>query len=166
MGIWNYCITIYIWLQFIIPLNCKRSTKYRTNYWTRSTLTHWGWVTHIYVSEIIIIRPDNGLSPGRRQAIIWTNARILSIGPLGINVSESLIEIIRFSFKKMLLKMSAKWRLFRRGTEFTVSFAQTDRYFILQKHNSSRYQIDKAVKPYIKVNFYNFGWQTDRQDFT
>ena len=26
-----------------------------------------------------IIRSDNGLSPGRRQAIIWTNAGLLSI---------------------------------------------------------------------------------------
>ena len=44
-------------------------------------LTHWGRVTHVCVSEIIIIGPDNGLSPGRRQAIIWTNAGILLIGP-------------------------------------------------------------------------------------
>ena len=37
-------------------------------------LTHWGRVTHIYVSKIIIIGLDDVLSPGRRQAIIWTNA--------------------------------------------------------------------------------------------
>ena len=79
-------------------------------------LTHWGRVTHICVSEIIIIGSDNGLSPGRRQAIIWTNAGILLIGPLGINFSEILIEINTFSFNKMHLKMSfAKWRLFRLG---------------------------------------------------
>ena len=30
-----------------------------------------------------IIDSDNGLSPGRRQAIIWTNAGILLIEPLG-----------------------------------------------------------------------------------
>ena len=34
-----------------------------------------------------IIGLDNGLSPGRRQAIIWTNAGILPTDPLGINVS-------------------------------------------------------------------------------
>ena len=39
-------------------------------------LTHWGRVTHIYVSNLTIIGSDNGLSPGRRQAIIWTNAGI------------------------------------------------------------------------------------------
>ena len=39
-------------------------------------LTHWGRVTHICVGNLTIIGPDNGLSPGRRQAIIWTNAGI------------------------------------------------------------------------------------------
>ena len=47
-------------------------------------LTHWGWVTHICVSQLAITGSENGLSPGRRQAIIWTNAGILSIGPLWI----------------------------------------------------------------------------------
>ena len=75
------------------------------------SLTHWGWVTHICASKITIIGSNNGLSPGRRQAIIWTNAWILLIGPLGTNFSEMLIEIQRFSFKKMHLKMlSAKWQ--------------------------------------------------------
>ena len=34
---------------------------------------------------------DNGLSPVRRQAIIWTNAGILLIWPLGRNLGEILI---------------------------------------------------------------------------
>ena len=68
-------------------------------------------MTHICVSKLTIIGSDNGLSPGRRQAIIWTNAGILLIGPLGTNFSESLIKIHTFSFKKMRLKVStAKWR--------------------------------------------------------
>ena len=76
-------------------------------------LTHWGRVTHSCVGKLTIIGSDNGLSPGRRQAIIWTNAGILSIGPLGTNFSEILIEIYVFSFKKMHLEMSSgKWRLF------------------------------------------------------
>ena len=70
-------------------------------------LTHWGRVTHICVIKPIIIGSDNGLSPGRRQAIIWTNAGILLIGPLGTNFTEILIEIHTFSFKKMHLKMSS-----------------------------------------------------------
>ena len=64
-------------------------------------LTHWGRVTHIHISKLIIIATDNGLSPGRRQAIIWTNSRILLIGPLETNFSEILIEIDTFSLKKM-----------------------------------------------------------------
>ena len=44
-------------------------------------LTHWGWVTNICIGNLTIIGSDNGLSPVRRQAIIWTNAAILSIRP-------------------------------------------------------------------------------------
>ena len=70
------------------------------------TLTHWGRVTHICVSNLSTIDSDNGLSPGRRQAIIQTNAGILSIEPLGRNFNEILIEIHIFSFKKIHFKMS------------------------------------------------------------
>ena len=73
----------------------------------RNALTHWGRVTHICVSKLTIIGSDNGLSPGRRQAIIWTSAGILLIRPLGTNFNEILIEIHTFSFKKMHLKMSS-----------------------------------------------------------
>ena len=49
----------------------------------------------------------------RRQAIIWTSAGILLIGPLGTNFSEISLQIHTFSFKKMHLNMlSAKWQLF------------------------------------------------------
>ena len=54
-------------------------------------LTHWGRVTHICISKQTIIGSDNGLSPGRRQAIIWTNAGILLIGPLETKFNEILI---------------------------------------------------------------------------
>ena len=74
-------------------------------------LTHWGRVTHICVGNLTIIGSDNGLSPGWRKAIIWTNAGVLLIGLLGTHFSEILIEIHTFSFIKMHLKMSsAKWR--------------------------------------------------------
>ena len=36
---------------------------------------------HIYVGNLTINGSDNGVSPGRRQAITWTNAAILLIGP-------------------------------------------------------------------------------------
>ena len=74
-------------------------------------LTLWGRVTHICISKLNITDSDNGLSPGRCQAIIWTNAGMMSIGPLGTNLSEILLEIYTFSFKKMHLKTSSgKWR--------------------------------------------------------
>ena len=58
----------------------------------------------------ISIGSGNGLSPIRRQAITWTNAHLLPIGPLGTNFNEIQIKIQNFSFKKVHLKMSAKWR--------------------------------------------------------
>ena len=74
-------------------------------------LTHWGRVTYICVSKLTSIGSDNGLSPGWRQAIIWTNVGILFIETLGTNFSEISIEIHTFSFKKMHVKMSSgKWR--------------------------------------------------------
>ena len=73
-------------------------------------LTYWARVTHICVSKLANIGSDNGLSPDRRQAIIWTNAGILLIGPLGTIFSEILIEISTFPFTKTRLKVSsAKW---------------------------------------------------------
>ena len=66
-------------------------------------LTHWGWVTHVCISKTIIIGSDNA----RCQTIIWTSAGILLIKPLGINISEILIAINTFSFKKVHLKMSS-----------------------------------------------------------
>ena len=68
---------------------------------------------YICVGNLTIIGSNNGLSPGGCQAIIWTNAGILLIWPLGTNFSEILIRILTFSFKEMHLKMSfAKWRPF------------------------------------------------------
>ena len=79
-------------------------------------LTHLGRVTHIWISKLTIIGSDNGLSPDRRPAIIWTNAGILLIGTLGTNFSEISIGIQTFSLTKMHLKMSSvKWHPFGLG---------------------------------------------------
>ena len=67
-------------------------------------------MTHICVSKLTIIVPDNGLSPDRRQTIIWTNAGILLIRAPGTKFSEILSEIHKFSFKKMHLKISSAKR--------------------------------------------------------
>ena len=57
------------------------------------TLTHWGPVTHIRVGNLTTIGSDNALSPIRRQAIILTNAGLLSIGPLETIFSEILTKM-------------------------------------------------------------------------
>ena len=54
-----------------------------------------------------IIGSDNGLSPGRRWAIIWTNVGIVLIGPLRTNINEILIEIYKVAFQKMHLKIAS-----------------------------------------------------------
>ena len=65
-------------------------------------------MTPIRISKLATIGSDNGLSPGRCEAIIWTNAGILWIRTLGTNFSK----IHPSSFKKTHLKMlSAKWWL-------------------------------------------------------
>ena len=63
---WRVYITFFSWIHVTFsPL-----------------LIHWGPVIHICVSELTTIDSDNGLSPIRRQAIIWINAGILLIEPL------------------------------------------------------------------------------------
>ena len=104
----------------VLPDQCSRTFWAFSRYRYRDTiragnlvpigLTHWGQVTHICVSKLAIIGSDNGLSPERRQANIWTNAVILLIGNLGTNFSEILSESHIFSFKKMLLKTSSAKR--------------------------------------------------------
>ena len=92
-------------------------------------------MTNICVDKLTIIGSDNGLLPGRRQAIIWTNVRILLIGPLE-KKSEILIEIQTFPLKKIRLKMSsAKWGPFRFGLNVLISknvykISATNRQFL------------------------------------
>ena len=86
-------------------------------------------MTHICVGNLTNIGSDNGLSPGRRQAIIWTNAGILLIRPLGTNFSEHLIKIQTFSFKRMHLNVSsAKLRPFCLGLNELI--AHNERFVI------------------------------------
>ena len=104
-------------------------------------LTHWGRVTHICVAYLTIIASDNGLSPSRCKAIVWTNARILLIRPLGTNFSEILIEIHIYSFKKMYLKMSpAKRRPFCLG--LNVLNQRKHRFFY---HQPNYYYVQNSV---------------------
>ena len=92
------------WLKLLSPKPMMPNKKVIT-----------GWQGYPSVNYATI-GSDNGLSPGQCQVIIWTNAGILLIGPLGTNFGEILIEIHTFSFKKMHLKISsAKWRPFCLG---------------------------------------------------
>ena len=76
-------------------------------------LIHWDRVTHIRLGKLTTMGWANGLSPGRRQTIVSTNAGIMLTEPLVTNFSEILSEIHAFSFRKMHSKMSsAKWRPF------------------------------------------------------
>ena len=113
-------------------------------------------MTHICASDLTSICSDNGLSPGRRQAIIRTNAGILLIKPLGTNFSKFLVEILIFSSKKMRLKVSSakrrpfclglnEWRYHKlelRAAEYPLHF----RYCITpQTHKSYYHFYDKIV---------------------
>ena len=109
----HICVTQHQWVNTGTAFSWMKMIRCVIFY---SNLTHWGWVTHICVSKLTITGSNNGLSPDRHQAIIWTNAGLLLIGPLGTNFSEILIEILTFSFKKMRLKVSsAKQRPFCLG---------------------------------------------------
>ena len=123
---WSLCVydfphTLhYSYWQFMFGPRARKSNHGMYAYMTSSHNKLQCWGTHTYVSNLTIIGSDNGLSPGRHQAIIWTNDGILLFGPLGTNFSEVLIGIQTFSFKKMHLKMSsAKWRPF--GYVFPLS---------------------------------------------
>ena len=80
---------------------------------------------------------DNGLSPGRRQAIIWTIVGILLISPLGTNFCEMLIKINISSSKKMHLKMlSAKW------WQFCLSFYVVKHHQDIRTKNQQLFVMD------------------------
>ena len=126
-------VPMYLW----ITIHSKRASRYSSHHMIYLCLTHWGRVTHRCVSKLTIIDSDNGLSPDRRQANIWTNAAILLIGPLGTNFSEIFIEILTFSFRKMRLKVSSakqrpfcfglnvfKWHVSRKSVRMLVKFKQ------------------------------------------
>ena len=91
--------------KMILIQNAFETTKYQTFCSGLILLTHWGRVTHICVCKLTIIGSENGLSPGRRQAIIWTNDGILIIGSPETNFSEILSKIQTFSLTEIRLKM-------------------------------------------------------------
>ena len=66
-----------------------------------------------------------------RQVIIWTNAEMLLLWPLGTKLNEILIEMHTFSLKKMYLRRSpAKWRPFCLGLN-VLTIVTLDTYSLL-----------------------------------
>ena len=59
--------------KYYVPVSARVHVCLHIYYFDRAVhkpLTHWGRATHICVGNLTIIGSDNGLSPGRRQAII------------------------------------------------------------------------------------------------
>ena len=74
---YNLCISLVSTTSFIKKDTIRRVYIFKKTHGSIDIvlsriylLTHWGRVTHIYVANLTIIGSDNGLSPGRRQAII------------------------------------------------------------------------------------------------
>ena len=61
-------------------------------------------MTHLCVTKLAIIDPDNGLSPGRHQAIIWTSAGILLIRTLRTKFNKFLTKFTHFYSRKCIWK--------------------------------------------------------------
>ena len=59
-------------------------------------------MTHICISELTTIGPDNDFSPELCEAIIRSNARILLIWLWGINFNEILIEIYTYAVENAI----------------------------------------------------------------
>ena len=125
-------------------------------------------MTHICVGKQTIIGSDHGLSPGRRQAIIYTNAGILLIGSLGTNFSEISIKSLTFSFTKIRLKVSsAKWRPFCPGLNglrpyikamvHSRAILATSTHSLVTKHHHINQGIDLTMSELICL-FNEYQW--------
>ena len=110
--IYIYIFAIYFVLKLYTAIPQLSAERFHQQDWAMSGIsTHWGRVTHICVRKLTIIGSDNGLSPGRRKAIIWTNAGILLIRSLGTNFNEmnrnSNIFIHENAFESVIWKIAA-----------------------------------------------------------
>ena len=96
----NLWITIYQCKPVVLSLNCQNTIKTSLKCWKIDT------TLNIFVSKQTITGSDNGVSPGRPQAIIWTNAEILLSWNFRTGFSDTLSQSNTFSFKNMHLKMA------------------------------------------------------------
>ena len=113
-------------------------------------------MTHICFSKLTIIGSDNGLSPVRCQAIIWTNAGMLLIGPFGTNFSEIVIGIYTFSSQKMHLKMSSgKWRPFCPGLSELSVGTSASRMMTMYGVGAKKRRNPSALAMELRLSFTN-----------
>ena len=101
----------HIGISFYIRAKMSGTYAFRSTGWSE----HLGQVTHFCVGNLTIIGLDNGLSPGRRQAIIGANDEILLIGPVKT---------------KRLKALSAKWRPLPRGRNVLTHQVTNDIIFL------------------------------------
>ena len=134
-----------VWLRSY--KNHDNSCRFRYSMQSFFTYINWGHETHICVNKLTTIGANNGSSPGRRQAIIWTNAGIVLMRSLGTNFSEIWREIHTFSFKKMRLKMS-----FENGDHFVSASmgSCTDTFYF--SYIDSRHFVTNSISPRHKVS--------------
>ena len=104
---WSFCLRLYVLTQWDLKqmVNILQMIFSNAFSWMGmfGNLFNSLWLSHASVN-FTIIGSDNGLSPDWCQAIIWTNAGILLIGPLGTNFSEILIEFKYFHSGKYIWK--------------------------------------------------------------
>ena len=125
------------------------------------------------VSEQTFTVSDNGLSPDRRHAIIWTNAGILLIRALGANFSEILSKSHTIPFKKMYFIMSSvKWRssflglnVWRYDKEF-LHFIKFETNYIHKQINKTLKQCHRLLKMHNKIVHLNLSWRWLKKNCT
>ena len=121
----------------------------------REALTHWGWVMHICISNLTIIGSDNGLAPGWHQAIIWTIAGKLLIGPLGKNFSEILIELIFFQENTLAAIFSRpQFVNFRNSNNIVFCWIWKSNYMMLGLTHWGRNKMAVIFRSHFKTHFH------------
>ena len=124
----NYVALLKTWIEQL-PCYFDHCSPVRHGRCVVGGLTHWGRVTHICISKLTMIGSDNGLSPGRRQAIIWTNAWVLLIRTLETKFSEILSEVKIFYSRKSIWKC----RLKKGGHIFSASMFSNESAWLVSR---------------------------------
>ena len=81
---------LYPWEQKLLKFEPKYENLCQGNIFQ---LIEAGWPIHTIISS------DNVLWPDRRQAIIWTNAKLLLTWPLRANICDILTKKYNFDYR-------------------------------------------------------------------